>query len=216
MYLTSFLSGALFCHHLIATCFLEANTHAPFEGRSSETLFIINRVFNFLKKIHFFNFVSCILEAFKNNLALFFKAALLRRTIYFLFGEKNMFKEVFFSLTLKRITLAKLLFCGKILSGNDSFLFAEVSSRISLKFIIKMKFCWVICFSVNFVVRESISNLSRESGRHLVLTLGIVLFNTDYHSAQQYTSLAFSMVEIVTVLLQEFSIFRLNGEKKQI
>jgi len=74
-----------------------------------------------------------------------------------------MFKlEFFFPLTLKCVTLAKLLFCGEILSGNDSLLFAEVSSRISLKFIIQMKFCWVICFPVNFVVRESISKLSRE------------------------------------------------------
>lgn len=142
MYLTSFRSGAPVCRHSIATCFLEANTRAPFEGRSSETLFIINRIFSFLKKIHFFNFVSCILEAFKNNLVLFFQAALLRRSIYFLFEEKkNMFKEVFFSLTPKCVTLAKLLLCGEIRSGNDSFLFAEVSSRISQKFIVQTKFC---------------------------------------------------------------------------
>lgn len=76
-----------------------------------------------------------------------------------------MFKEVFFSLTLKCITLAELLFCGKILSANDSFLFAEVSSRISVKFIVQMKFCRLVCFSVNSVVRESISDLGRERVR---------------------------------------------------
>jgi len=85
MYLTSFLSGAPFCQHSITACFLEADTRAHFEGSSSETLFIINRVFSFLKKTHFFNLVSHILEGFKNNLVLFFKAAPLRRAIYFLF-----------------------------------------------------------------------------------------------------------------------------------
>lgn len=72
-------------HHL-----LPRGKHAcPLCGKELRNALHQQRVCSFLKKIHFFNFLPCFLEAFTNNLVLFFKAVLLRRANYFLFEAKK-------------------------------------------------------------------------------------------------------------------------------